>query len=607
MCGIAGFIGTAPPDTVRVTACLDALGHRGPDGRGTFATRLPDGRHVALLHTRLAIRDLDPRAGQPFGHDGCVLVHNGEVYNDRELKAELEGHGHAFRTISDTEVVVHAWRRWGEGAFARFEGMFALALLDLPAGRLVLARDAFGEKPLLWARDERGLWFASEPPALAALMGRRLAPDTGQVRRFLVLGYRALHQGTATWHRGVAALPAGTCAVIEAGADPAPRSFWAPRFAPVATTYEDAVAGARERLDRAVALRLRADVPVAFCLSGGVDSGALAAIAVRRHGADVHGFSVLDDDERYDESANLAETVGALGCRHTAVRATREGFLGRLDRMIAHRGAPIATVSYYVHARLMEAVAAAGYKVAISGTGADELYSGYYDHALYWLAGQRGRADFDALVAKWRAGMGAHVRNPALRDPLAFARDPAARDHLADGRAVGAALLAEPFDEPFAEHAYADDPLRNRMLNELRHESVPVILEEDDRDAMAVSVENRSPFLDRALADFLFTVPTEHLSRCGRMKAILRDAVAGLLPDAVRLDARKRGFNASILSLLDPADARTRDRLLAPGPIFDVVRRDRIEALLARDHGDPALAKVLFAFVSARLFLDHAA
>jgi asparagine synthase (glutamine-hydrolysing) len=273
--------------------------------------------------------------------------------------------------------------------------------------------------------------------------------------------------------------------------------------------------------------------------------------------------------------------------------------------MIAARGAPVATVSYFVHARLMEAIAEAGYKVAISGTGADELYSGYYDHALFWLAGQAGRPDFDALVAKWRAGMGAHVRNPALRDPLAFVRDACARGHLTDGRDAGAALLTQPFTEGLPEIAYTGDALRNRMLNELRHESVPVILAEDDRNAMRVSVENRSPFLDRALADFLLTVPTEHLSRCGRMKAVLRDSVAGLLPDQVRLDARKRGFNAAILSLLDPADRTTRDRLLAPGPIFEIVRRDSLEALLARDFGDAGLAKVLFGFVAARLFLDH--
>ncbi|MEX2650561.1 MAG: asparagine synthase (glutamine-hydrolyzing) [Alphaproteobacteria bacterium] len=602
MCGIAGVIGVAPPDGERITAVLAALRHRGPDGRGTYATRLANGQHVLLLNTRLAIRDLELRAGQPMAHDGCVVVHNGEIYNDRELKAELEARGHRFRTASDTEVIAHAWRAWGESMFDRFEGMFALALLDLRAGRLVLARDRFGEKPLLWLRHRDALYFASEIGALAALAGVRPEPNLEQVRRFLVLGYRALHG--RTWHQGVGEVPAGSIAVLDQAGEPRPRTYWTPRFAPAPMSYDQAVDGARERLNHAVGLRLRSDVPLAFCLSGGIDSGALAAIAARVHGAEVHGFSVIDDDERYDERANLAEMVGALGCRHATVETERTGFLDRLDALIGGRGQPIATVSYYVHARLLAAVAAAGYKVAISGTGADELVSGYYDHYGFWLAGQARSPDFDRLVEDWRRGMGAHVRNPLLRDPLAFRRNPAERGHLTLGRDVFAALLREPFGDRLTEHTYTDDALRNRMLNELCRESVPVMLREDDLDAMAVSVENRSPYLDSELARFLLTVPTEHLVRDGRLKAPLRDAVAGLLPDPVRLDPRKRGFNASIVSLLDPRDGTTRERLLAPGPIFEVVRRDAFEAFLERDFSDAALSKFLFAFVSARAFLD---
>ncbi len=603
MCGIAGMIGPAQPSSERIAAALAALQHRGPDGRGTYATRLANGQHVVLLNTRLAIRDLDLRAGQPMAHDGCVVVHNGEVYNDRELKTELEARGHQFRTASDTEVVAHAWRAWGETMFDRFEGMFALALIDLRAGRLVLARDRFGEKPLVWLRHGDAFYFASEVGALAALAGVRPEPNIEQIRRFLVLGYRALHG--RTWHQGVGDVPAGSSVVLERAGEPRPRAYWTARFAPVPMSYAQAVDGVRARLNRAVGFRLRSDVPLAFCLSGGVDSGALAAIAARVHGAEVHGFSVIDDDERYDERANLAETVGALGCQQTTVRTERAGFLDRLDALIAGRGQPIATVSYYVHARLMAAVAAAGTKVAISGTGADELVSGYYDHYGFWLAGQADRPDFDRLVEDWRRGMGAHVRNPGLRDPMIFVRDPAERGHLTLGRDVFAALLREPFGAGLNEHAYTDDGLRNRMLNELCRESVPVMLREDDLNATALSVENRSPYLDGELARFMLTVPTEHLARDGRLKAPLRDAVAGLLPDAVRLDPRKRGFNASIASLLDPRDGATRERLLAPGPIFEVVRRDAFEAFLERDFTDAALAKFLFAFVSARAFLDH--
>ena len=198
------------------------------------------------------------------------------------------------------------------------------------------------------------------------------------------------------------------------------------------------------------------------------------------------------------------------------------------------------TISYYVHDFLSEAIAARGYKVAISGTGADELFTGYYDHYGFWLAAMADRPDFETLLADWRAGYGSVVRNPVLRDPATFRRNPDERSHIYLDRDVFNALLREPLDEDFIETRYTADTLRNRMLNELKHESVPVILREDDLDSMRHSIENRSPYLDRELARFLFTVPPEHLIHDGMPKWLLRAAGAGVVPDAVRLDRRKR-------------------------------------------------------------------
>ncbi|MBM3559519.1 MAG: asparagine synthase [Alphaproteobacteria bacterium] len=369
-------------------------------------------------------------------------------------------------------------------------------------------------------------------------------------------------------------------------------------------TRREAEVGAAERLARAVELRLRADVPIAFCLSGGVDSSVLAGIAAKRCGQRIHTFSVVDADPRYDERDNIAATVAALGCDSHIVHTSRDGFLDRLARQVAYHDAPVATISYYVHEFLSEAIAAHGYKVAISGTGADELFTGYHDHYVFWLAQMSGRANFAALLADWRSGYGATVRNPLLQDPLAFARNPAERGHIYLDRTIFNSLLREPLAEDFFEVSYSGDTLRNRMLNELHHEVVPVILHEDDLDSMAWSVENRSPYLDRELARFLFTVPTEYLVRDGLAKWLLRAAGAGIVPDSVRLDRRKRGFNASIDSLLDRDDAEVRERLLSPGPIFDIVDRGRLAAFLDSDMSDNAQSKFLFSFASARLFLE---
>jgi asparagine synthase (glutamine-hydrolysing) len=607
MCGIAGVIAPAPPDPVRVRAALDTMKRRGPDAEGVHHGRL--GNHaVTLLHTRLSIIDLDPRANQPFLRAGLALSFNGEIYNYVEVRDALAARGHRFTTESDTEVLLEAYRAWGEDCFDRLEGMWACALLDEANGRLLLVRDRFGEKPLYYWPHEDSLYFASEVKTLAALAGAWPGVDRAQLRRYLVNGYKALYKRPATWFEGVRELaPAHLAAVVEPRTVE-PRRYWTLAFAPQRLSLAEAEQGVRERLFEAVRLRLRADVPIAFCLSGGVDSSALAGIAAKHFGQALHAFSVVDSDPRYDERANMTATVDHLGCAHHVAHTRIDGFFERLARQVAYHDAPVATITYYMHAFLSEAIHAAGFKVAISGSAADELFTGYYDHYAFWLAEMSERPDFATLVADWRQSYGRHVRNPVLQDPLVFRKCPDERGHIYLNAPLFRDFLVEPFDEPFEERAYGENLLRSRMLNELFHECVPVILHEDDLNSMMVSVENRSPYLDRRLAEFLFNVPGEHLIRDGFAKYLLRRAVAGLVPDQVRLDKQKRGFNASIDSLIDRRDPATRERLLDRSPVFELVRRAEVERFLDRDMSDNSFSKFLFSFVSAKTFLDqHAA
>jgi len=609
MCGIAGAVTTTPLSEARIRATLDSIRHRGPDADG-HATHTFGAHHVTLIHRRLAIIDLDRRADQPFRRADQVLIFNGEIYNYVELRRELEGLGEAFETTSDTEVLAAAWNRWGEDALDRLEGMWALAVLDLRTGDLVLSRDRFGEKPLyLWQRPE-GLYFASEIKALAALAGARPSPNMAQVRRYLARGYKFLMKGTDTFHEGVTALPAAHVATVRDGALQPSLAYWRLQHRQQAMSEAEALAGVRERLDRALEIRLRADVPLAFCLSGGVDSTTLAAIAARRLGQQVHAYSIVDRDPRYDERENMTAVVNELGIDQHVVEVSRAGFLDRLEVLVADHDMPVATISYYVHAALSEAIAADGFKVAVMGTGADELFTGYYDHYGMWLKSMHDLAPdeqpkpFEDLIEDWTSGLGRVVRNPHLQDPEVFIKTPGHRAHILENTDVFESFLVEPFDEPFAEADLAPELLRNRMQNELFHEVVPVLLNEDDLNSMRVSVENRSPFLDRPLAEFLSTVPSSLLIKDGFQKWLLRAAGEGLVPDSVRLDKTKRGFNASIESLLDVNDDATRERLLERSPIFDIVRREALEDFLSSDLTDNSFSKFLFSFLSAKMFLE---
>jgi len=609
MCGIAGYVGTTPRDDDRIARCLQLMRRRGPDHAGSIASPVGRGRIAQLLSTRLDIIDLTERANQPLRVGTKTVVYNGELYNYRELRAELERGGAQFATESDTEVLVQALARWGEEALDRFEGMWAFALHDAADGSVTLCRDRFGEKPLWLYRGVDGITFASEPKGVFELLGRRLEPDLDQVRRYLVTGYKTLWtDDDRSFFHGLELLPPATVLRIDTDGHETQRRYWVPSFDPdEAMSYDEAVAGVRERVLRSVELRLRADVPVAFCMSGGVDSTSLIAAAKRVCGYDVHGFTVVNEDPRYDEREAVAATVAALNLRHTQIPLEHMGFLPSMRELVRYHDAPVATISYYVHWRLMEGIAADGYRVSVSGTAADELLTGYYDHHLAYLAQVRDLPALHAAsVGAWEREIRPLVRNPHLGDPDLFVRDPSFRGHILLGADEFATFLVDGYrPEAFREREYSSDLLRSRMLNELRHETVPVILQEDDLNSMFWSVENRSPYLDRPLVEFAYRIPTRLLIRDGRAKAVLRDAMRGIAPDHVLGESRKVGFNAPIEALLDLDDADFCAGLLADSPIFDVVRRDRIAELLQERNLPNSRSKFLFSFVSSKLFLEE--
>src|SRR5262249_54991183 len=257
---------------------------------------------------------------------------------------------------------------------------------------------------------------------------------------------------------------------------------------------------ARAALLKSVKLRLRADVPLAFCMSGGVDSNSLIAVARKVFDYDVHGFTIANSDARYEEQELVQHAVAELGIRHTSIPVDVRDFLPRLRTLVRQHDAPVYTITYYAHWLLMESIAKYGYRISVSGTAADELFSGYYDHHLAYLAMVKAdAARHGAYLASWVEHVKPIVRNPFLSNPDLFANDPGLREHIYLDAAGFAEALTTTWSEAFHERAFTRDVLRNRMLNELFYEATPVILHEDDLNAMYFSIENRSPFLDRTL------------------------------------------------------------------------------------------------------------
>lgn len=603
MCGIAGYIGKTFVDESRIFKTLDLMKNRGPDHRA-YASLNHKELNIVLLHSRLSIIDLEERSNQPFVAGDCTLVFNGEIYNYIELRKRLEKQGVTFVTESDTEVLLQSYLIYGEACVNDFEGMWSFAIYDQRKNKLFLSRDRFAEKPLYYFQDADGLYFGSEIKLIKSLSGQRLPVNQQHLLRYLVNGYKSLYKIEDTFFKDLKEVPYATNMVVDDELSVKRYRYWAPQFKPENMTIDEGVEGFRYHLLESIKIRLRSDVPLAFCLSGGVDSAAIVSVAAKIHNYDVATFSIVDSDERYNEYNNIRATIDDVGCQHTIINISQNGFLPKLKQLIEYHDVPVYTISYYIHSLLSEAISQNGYRVAVSGTGADELVTGYYDHFNMHLYEMRHHPDYNRYLTDWKENTGCFVRNPYLKKPDLFFDQPDFREHIYLDNDVFKGLLKSDFSEGFFENHFCDSLLRNRMMNEMFHEAIPVILHEDDSNSMYYSIENRSPYLDSKLFDFAYSIPSEYLIKNGYGKYILREAVKGVLNETVRTDRQKKGFNASIHSLVDLNKKENREYLLDEGMIYDFVHRDKIEELLNSNQRSNSYSKFLFSFINAKMFLE---
>jgi len=618
MCGVCGVLaldGRLELPAGAPEGMIGLLRHRGPDGFGAWR----DDR-VFLGHARLAI--IDPAAGaQPMtaGDGRCRIVYNGEVFNYLELRRELEALGHVFRTQSDTEVVLSAWLAWGPRCVDRFNGQFAFAIWDPARQELFLARDRFGICPLFVATHAGRLLFASEAKALGGFPGFVLEPDPSGLAE--VLTYWA-NIAPASCFRGVAQLPAGHWALARpgrpaaaaAGALPAcleAHRYWAPSFLPAAEDRRfvpagerrDLVAELRERLAQAVALRLRADVPVASYLSGGLDSSVVAALARRRTGDRLCTYGLGFEADGFDEREWQTLMVEHLGVDHHGIVADADLIVAHVREATWHAETPLPRTAPAPLLALSGAVHARDCRVVLTGEGADEVFVGYDIHReaklrAFWSRRPDSVAR-PALLARLHAFQAAPP--PAMLrafygheltrtdDPL-YSHRPRWRNG-ADG--FLAAELRQSIVADAAETrllaslppAFAGwGPVaRCQYLEMAVFLSGYLLAAQGDRMLMARSVEGRFPYLDHELVEFAARIPVSVKLPNLTEKALLRSAAEDLVPAAVRA-RRKHPYRApGSLSFTGAAGrALVRECLLADGPGWELWDRDRVTALVRK-------------------------
>lgn len=605
MCGIAGHLGSNKISVENGSNALRLLSHRGPDFSGRNTLSLSGKIELSLLHTRLSIIDREERSNQPFDINGYLLVFNGEIYNYLEIKGRLISQGYKFRTNSDTEVLLQSYIAYGDKCVDLFEGMWAFAIWDPINRKLFLSRDRFGEKPLYFIHNSNDFYFSSETRALRCLNPKASEINLKQINRYLFQGYKALNKSKENFWTGIQEVAPGQCISVSMHNHVTSYKYWSPVVKVNTMLSEvDAINGVRDHLLDSVKIRLRSDVPLAFSLSGGVDSASILSIAVKKFGSNATAFSVVDTDDRYDESKNINSVIDELGIPSHKIYIDKKNTFENLSRLIEYHDAPLATMTSYVHSMLCQNINENGFKVVMGGTAADEIFTGYYDHFLLHLQQMYKEGSYEEFHKPWKKYILPYVRSPYLRNPKLYIDSPFQRDHIYDHSQILSVAMKYKWEEKFSETEYkTESMLRNRMLNELFSEVTPVILHEEDLNSMLYGIESRNPFLDTKLFEFAYSIPDSYLIKNGYAKNILREAMSGILNEKIRCDRVKKGFNASINTLFDLSDKRLKEFLFYENSkIDDLINWDIVLPWLNIQDTPNHLGKFIFNLINLKIF-----
>ena len=638
MCGIAGIYRRHRPDEgdpSRIVAMSGRLVHRGPDACGYLLLDSRDGEFqlaqndfapqpcdVCLGHRRLSIIDLSSQGRQPMANpaNDLFVVFNGEIFNYLELREQLASRGHRFRTHSEAEVIVQAYEEWGPECVMRFNGMWALTIWDQRRRQMFCSRDRFGIKPFYYSLDDSAFSFASEIKGLLPALQAPPRADYSVLSEYLIDG--ALCRTSATFFEGIRRLPAAHNLIVSPTSVKLSR-YWDYKTQSQAYDERHPVETFRELLSDAVKLSLRSDVPVGIALSGGIDSSSILSLASRcMDPSRLKTFTAVFPGERYDESEYAGFASKAAGVELFCVNYQPRDFIADLRRVIWSLDYPALEGQTLARWQLMK-VAGGHVKVILEGQGADEMLAGYVGRYFPpYVLDELGRRTSgrqvlslreliaSSLEVHHRYGLHAYeglVRQIAPRWlPLR-----AIRNLWADSRVYTRDFMQRNPGRLEAPAAVFEDRL-NALLH-YDHETaiLPMLLKFGDALSMAASIESRVPFLDHRLVEFVFRLPAQHKLRGPISKGILREAMAGIVPERILRRNDKIGFATPVGRWIAGCmDSGVRPVLLSKRcrerGIFDT---QRIEKLLDKQtRGQASVEHSIFRWLSVelwfRLFID---
>jgi asparagine synthase (glutamine-hydrolysing) len=582
MCGIAGiyyFSGIAKTGGIR--QMTESLRHRGPDDEGFLGVNFESKKVYPLMgkesriegpsiedfdqpvnlllgHRRLSILDLSAAGHQPMGNeDGSLwIVHNGEIYNYLEIREELECLGHTLRSKTDTEVILHAYEEWGIDCLGRFNGMWAFAIVDLRMNRIFCSRDRTGVKPFYYFYDGKRFCFASEIKAFFEMDHFSIEPNEQIIADYLLSGF--IDHTNETFFKNIHQLRSGEYLLFE-DKNLTIQSYWDIEAKEIRFNREaDYAERFQELLQDSIRLRLRSDVPIGTCLSGGLDSSSIVclgnklmfdgrSIEPQLVGKQQKTFSSCFKETSYDERKFIEMVIKQTGAEKNYVFPQPEGLSREMERLLWYQDEPFGSTSIYAQWNVMRTAKERNIIVLLDGQGGDELLAGYLPSFLYLFRQMSKEMAFRRLIKEFRIFQKKH--GSWFRQFLSR-KLPTRMAHwfncFIPNRKTKIEWVEEGFQKKYRQDLSTPMPFNNDLNNYLyrlfRFSALPGLLHYEDRNSMAFSLETRLPFLDYRLVEYVFHLPVEQKVREGITKVVLRKAMKGIIPEAIRNRMDKMGF-----------------------------------------------------------------
>lgn len=626
MCGIAGYISRTnkyKPDYALVKKMTDKIAHRGPDAEGQWTDE-----HIALGHRRLSIIDLDSKSNQPmFSHDGrYAITYNGEIYNYIELKKELISNGAVFKANCDTEVIIEAYRAYGENCMNLFNGMWAFALYDLEEQKVIFSRDRFGIKPMYTIDNEDVFAFASEIKALLAAFPEENILNETWIYRYLSGSVNEDRDENCVY-KNVKIFPAANYMVYDLRSHAKTyKRYWnvdEKLFYDRWMKGKNPIKTFKALFESAVELRLRADVEVGACLSGGLDSSAIVGCASKKSGKKMHTFSSIYTDKECNEEPyiRLVNEKWNTVPHYMKPDDYEKNFTKYIVDLTYHHDQPTVSASLYSQYMVMKGVQG-NVKVVLDGQGADELFAGYIPYYSYYITDLMNKNTLRAkckaikmlvLVKKeWPDVIGAVstdtiVRLVGLKNSFLFQNQ-----NKINGLKVkrNASLFTDDFmdkvhDDFQAKEIPCSSALNTRLCNDVLNKSIPALLHNEDGNSMAFSIESRVPFLDYRIVEFAIALDGKYKIKNQWTKWIIRKACREYLPREIAERKNKMGFPAPFARWLREGKSKDeiKDIIYAFGE-RNIVPAETIDCFY-KAHMDKTVdfSDILFKFYSMELWL----